>query len=123
LERYRALRRSFESIRAAICRHVQPAAVDELFLTCLNHPDVQLLSQVIARAEVCYLPHGLGSIHAVENETCVRLTTRPPALRKARHLLARTLKRPVWGTAATPPLSFDVATAYSFNRPPAVGRL
>lgn len=122
-ERYAALHTSFEALRRAVSEHVSPDAVDELFMTCLNHADVKLLAQVIPRAEVCYLPHGLGSIHAAENNACLREVARPPLARRSRRLVASVIKRPIWGVAATPPLSFDIAKAYSFNRPPAIGRL
>ncbi len=122
LQLYRALRKSFELLRTTIGSSVPPDAVDELFLTCLDHPDSQLVSQVMPKAAVSYLPHGLGSIHASENETCLRWTARASLPRRMRHSLASVLKRSAWGPAATPPLSFDIAEAFSFYRPPAIGR-
>lgn len=122
LEHYRDMRKSFDLLRTTIASRVPPETVDELFLTCLDHPDIQIISQVMPSADISYLPHGLGSMHATENETCVRWTAKPSLPRRTWHALASLPKRSVWGPAASPPLSFDVVDAYSFCRPPAIGR-
>lgn len=122
LTRYRDMRRSFELLSATLARRVPPEIVDELFVTCLDHPDIQVMSQVVTDATISYLPHGLGSIHEMENETGVRWTTSPSAGRRAHHALTGMLKRPIWGKAATPPLSFEIEASYTFHRYPAFGR-
>jgi hypothetical protein len=121
LARYRDMRRSFDLLRAAIARHVPPETVDDVFVTCLDHPDIQVFLQTVPTALISYLPHGLGSIHDLENEIGVRWTTSPSLARRVRHALTGMLKRPIWGKAATPPLFFEIKASYTFNRCPAFG--
>ena len=111
--RYAAMRDSFETLGRAVTEYVSPDAVDELFVTCLDHPDVQLLAQLMPRADVCYLPHGLGSIHGAENSACVRQTAKRSLPRRSCRLVVSSIKRPIWGVAATPPLPFEIAEGLS----------
>ena len=120
--RYRDMQRSYDMLRDMISASVPVDEITDLFLSCLDHPDVQLLSQVIPAARISYLPHGLGSIHAAENATCVRWSTPPPRLKRIRHLVTRSLKVPIWGPAVAPPLWFDISSAYTVALYPAFGR-
>lgn len=119
---YRDMHRSLGRLEAAVGDRLDPEAVDELFVTSLDHVDIQLMTQALPGAAVSCFPHGLGGLRESENAIGVRLTARPSAARRVRHALAGMLKRPVWGRGATPPLSFEVAACYSFDRPPAFGR-
>jgi hypothetical protein len=81
--RYAAMRESFDMLHTTIASHIQPAAIDELFLTCLNHADIQLLTQVLPAAILSHYPHGLGSLHEVENAVYAELTTNAAPSRRA----------------------------------------
>lgn len=122
VQRYRDMRRSLRMLHATITRHLSPKAVDELFLTCLDHPDIQLFTQVMPHAAVSHVPHGLGCIVDSENSTYVKWTSKPSMPRRVRYFTVSAMKRAVWGKAATPPLAFRIKHAYSFNRVPAFGQ-
>ena len=122
LARYRAMARSYKVLRDAVEARLIPESVDDVFIVSLDHPDIQLFTQVLPRARVSLYPHGLGSIHALENETFSRWTGRVGPIARRKQHMARILKQAIWGPGATPPISFDVTSAYTFNRYPAVGR-
>ncbi len=118
---YRTMRESFDMLRTTIAGHIQPDAVDELFLTCLNHADIRLLSQVLPAATLSHYPHGFGSLHDAENDTYVAITKSASLGRRARHAALEAVKRPLWGRASTPPLSLDIFRSHSFHRYPLFG--
>jgi hypothetical protein len=89
------------------------AAVDELYVTCVYHPDVQMLMRVLPRARKFYYPHGFGGLSPSE------LRYYEPFLRGGRrgpHSLGKDLiRRLLWGPDAVPLRTATLDGAYSFD--------
>lgn len=94
------------------------SAVDELYVTCLHHPDVQVFCGFLSEAKLCYSPHGFDSLHGTETHhyspLCgPRAGMDVPALRR----IVERAKVTVFGSASVLPRRLEVARAYSFNLP------
>lgn len=92
------------------------AAVDELYLTCYHHPDVQAMYAMFPRALKAYFPHGFDSVHRAELEAHGRYFSRPRgARRRVREALFDIAKRVALGSESLLPRVMRIDRAYSFN--------
>jgi hypothetical protein len=100
--------------------HPRKAAgtVDEVYLTCLDHPDVLLFATVFARAKVFAYPHTFDSLHSSE------LIAYGPHVSSCADQIGRrdqsvdALKRILLGADAQPVRSITVDGVYTFNEEP-----
>ena len=91
------------------------AAIDELYVTCVYHADVQALMKSFSRALKFYYPHGFGGLSPSElkyYEPVLVGVRRNPA-----NSLKDTVRRVVWGRDAVPLRTVRLDGAYSFDLP------
>lgn len=85
--------------------------IDELYITCLHHPDNQALYRIFPRARKIYFPHTLDSLVGVEIDYYA------PYLKCGQVSLSDRIKRLIWGADAVPLRQLNIDAAYSFNLP------
>jgi hypothetical protein len=94
------------------------SVVDELYLTCYQHPDVQAMYAMFPRALKVYVPHGFDSVHGAEIEAHGRyFGLVHSSRRRAREALFDSVKRSAFSPDSLLPRTMRVDRAYSFNRP------
>lgn len=92
--------------------------VDELYLTCLHHPDVRMMAVIAPKARISYFPHGFDSLHSAEAAYYAPFAyVRGGADNEATPLLSDWWKRALLGQDAVPVRRVGVETAFSFTRP------
>jgi hypothetical protein len=89
--------------------------IDELYLTCLHHPDVLAVCQVLPRARKIYYPHTFDSLCRSELGHLARVCETSTLPRRT--LLFNRVKRALWGEDAVPLLRLKVDAAYTFKLP------
>src|SRR5207245_10975927 len=93
------------------------AAMDEIFVTCVSHPDVQAFCQLFPRARKIYTPHGFDSLHASEvmyYDPVLSGSLQPRPLRPA--WWTDMGKRVAWGQDAVPVRQLRLDELYTFNQ-------
>lgn len=92
--------------------------VDELYLTCFHHPDVQAMYGLFPGARKIYIPHGFDSLHQSE----LRYYAFPgcgigSGASTLKESAVDLVKRALFGREAVLPRRMAVDDAYSFNLP------
>ncbi|HVE12300.1 MAG TPA: hypothetical protein VNI01_02795 [Elusimicrobiota bacterium] len=91
--------------------------VDELYLTCLHHPDVQLMYDLFPSARKIAYPHGLDSVNATEIHLQTPFFAPRRGLSRWRRAAGDLARRAAWGRDALLPRDLRLDAAYSFNLP------
>ncbi|MBI3299564.1 MAG: hypothetical protein HYZ75_15475 [Elusimicrobia bacterium] len=98
------------SLRALLAKKV-----DELYLTCFHHADVQALYGIFPSARKIYTPHGFDSLSLTELTFYSRHCS--DFLRSGGRSSVERLKAGLFGDDAVLPRRMSVDEAYSFNLP------
>jgi hypothetical protein len=87
--------------------------IDELYVTCVYHSDVQTLVRILPSAKTFYYPHGFGCLMSSEllyYKPVLSDTHRNPVM-----LVKDAVRRVLWGRDAVPVRTVHLDGAYSFN--------
>jgi hypothetical protein len=113
--RYRRLRDTERSIRhiREIVEAAAHGSVDEVFVTCLQHPDVRAFVHALAAPTNAYCPHGFHGLSRFEADlyrahVLTEATPSPESIKTR-------LKRRLLGSDYVIPDRVPIASAYSFN--------
>ena len=106
-----------ERLAQSICN--DPAAslegiVDELYVACVNHPDVQALYRVLPDATKILYPHTLISLMESERQVYEPFCVKDG---NERHSMLDRAKALIWGWDAVPVRGCRVDRAFSFDYP------
>lgn len=88
--------------------------IDEIYINCLHHSDVQIFCGLFPKAKINFYPHGFDSLHQNEIQYYQKHITNDEK-KSLKRIVADTGKQILFGKDSITPNFFKIETVYTFN--------